>query len=136
MTANDSYDNTTETVAQYAADPAVEQLLHFVNADPNSTPSFDVFPIPDFYLSTGTGDPTVETDEPNCPTSTPATAAANCIVDQQRVRVGSRLLRARDQQHVARPVGPGVAHKGVDGFTAAQGPSSADGSNSSPQLVT
>jgi hypothetical protein len=33
-------------------------------------------------------------------------------------------------------VGPGVANKGVDGFAADQGPSSADGANSNPQLVT
>jgi hypothetical protein len=33
-------------------------------------------------------------------------------------------------------VGPGVAHKGIDGLTAGQGPSSADGSNSDPQLDT
>jgi hypothetical protein len=33
-------------------------------------------------------------------------------------------------------VGPGVANKGVDGRSAAEGPSSADGANSNPQLVT
>ena len=33
-------------------------------------------------------------------------------------------------------VGPGVAHKGVDGLGPANGPSSADGANASPQLVT
>ena len=57
-TANDSYDGTTEQVAAYLEDPVAEQLLHFVNADPKRTPSFTVFPRPDFFLSTGTGDPT------------------------------------------------------------------------------
>ena len=32
-------------------------------------------------------------------------------------------------------VGPGVAHKGVDGLGPADGPSSADGANANPQLV-
>ena len=136
VTANDSYDNTTETVAQYAADPEVEQLLHFVNADPNRTPSFDVFPRPDFFLSTGTGDPTSKPTTPNCPTSTPATAAANCVVVNNGFAWDHGYYAPEIDNTWLGLVGPGVANKGVDGFTAAQGPSSADGSNSNPQLVT
>ena len=49
-------DAGVETMAQYEADPAVEALLHFVNADPNRTPSFTVFPKGDFFLSSGTSD--------------------------------------------------------------------------------
>ena len=37
---HDTFDNATENLTQYEVDPEVEQLLHFVNADPNRTPSF------------------------------------------------------------------------------------------------
>ena len=54
---NDVYDgNVQENLAQYEADPTVEQLLHFVNADANRTPSFTVFPKPDYFLTGGTSD--------------------------------------------------------------------------------
>ena len=44
-TVNDVYDgNVQENLTQYEADPTVEQLLHFVNADANRTPSFTMFP--------------------------------------------------------------------------------------------
>lgn len=135
VTASDSYDNTTETVAQYAADPEVEQLLHYVNADPNRTPSFTVFPRPDFYLSTGTGDPTSNPKTPNCATSTPGTAAANCVVINNGFAWDHGYYAPEIDNTWLGLVGPGVAHKGVDGFTAAQGPSSQDGSNSNPQTV-
>ena len=134
-TANDSYDNTTETVAAYAADPVVEQLLHIVNADPNRTPSFTVFPRPDFYMSTGTGDPTSKPTTPNCSTSTPSTAAANCVVINNGFAWDHGYYAPEIDNTWLGLVGPGVAHKGVDGFTAAQGPSSQDGSNSNPQTV-
>ncbi len=134
-TVNDTYDNKTETVAQYAADPEVEQLLHFVNADPNRTPSFTVFPRPDFFLSTGTGDPT-NPRTPNCPTSTAAAAAANCVILNNGFAWDHGYYAPEIDNTWLGLVGPGVAHKGVDGFTPAQGPSSQDGSNSSPQLVT
>jgi hypothetical protein len=135
-TAYDSFDNQTENVAQYEADPTVEQLLHFVNADPNRTPSFDVFPKPDFYLSTGYGDPTSKPTTPNCPGSTAATAPANCVVVNNGFGWNHGYYAPEIDNTWLGLVGPGVANKGVDGFTAGQGPSSADGANSDPQLVT
>jgi hypothetical protein len=135
-TAYDSFDGTTESVAHYEADPTVERLLHYVNADANRTPSFTVFPRPDFYMSTGTGDPTTNPKTPNCPTSTPATAAANCVVINNGFAWNHGYYAPEIDNTWLGIVGPGVANKGVDGFTAAQGPSSADGSNSNPQPVT
>ena len=134
-TVTDSYDNQTETVAAYEADPTVEQLLHFVNADPNRTPSFDVFPRPDFFLSSGTGDPSSPAT-PACASSTPATAPANCVVLNKGFAWDHGYYAPEIDNTFLGLVGPGVANKGVDGFTAAQGPSSADGSNANPQLVT
>jgi hypothetical protein len=128
--ANDAYDgNVPEHLAQYEADPAVEQLLHFVNADPNRTPSFTVFPKPDFYLSAGTHD--------SCPSGTTALNAASKCSSLNRQYAWNHGYYAPEIDNTwLGLVGPGVAHKGVDGSTAAAGPSSADGSNSSPQPVT
>jgi hypothetical protein len=130
-TVFDSYDNVTETVALYQADPAVEQLLHFVNADPNRTPSFTMFPRPDFYLTDKTS------DNPACVTpTTPANAAMNC----RSINNGFSWDHGYYAPEIVNTwlglVGPGVAHKGVDGFTADQGPNSADGANSDPDLAT
>jgi hypothetical protein len=135
-TVTDSYDGRTETVAQYEADPTAEQLLHFVNADPARTPSFTVFPRPDFFLSIGMGDPTRAPFTPNCPTSTPESAPGNCVVLNNGFSWDHGYYAPEIDNTWLGLVGPGVANKGVDGLTADQGPSSADGSNSDPQLVT
>ena len=131
----DSYDNRTESVANYEADPEVEQLLHILGADPNRTPSFTVFPRPDFFLSTGYGDPT-RPATPSCAGSTPATAPTSCVVLNNGFAWDHGYYAPEIDNTWLGLVGPGVANKGVDGFTAAEGPSSQDGSNSDPQLVT
>jgi hypothetical protein len=136
VTANDSYDNKTETVSQYEVDPTVERLLHFVNADPRRTPSFTVWPRPDFYLSTGLGDPTSNPKTPNCATSTPAASATNCVVINNGFSWNHGYYAPEVNNTWLGIVGPGVANKGVDGRSAADGPNSADGANSDPKLDT
>jgi hypothetical protein len=128
--ANDVYDNeTAQNIAQYEADPTVEQLLHFVNADPNRTPSFDVFPKPDYFLSSGTSD--------SCGAgTTPDNAAMKCSSINNGFAWNHGYYAPEVDNTWLGMVGPGVANKGVDGFGPAQGPSSADGANSHPQLVT
>ncbi len=130
VTANDAYDgNVAENVAQYEADPTVEQLLHFVNADPNRTPTFTVFPKPDYYLSSGTSD--------SCPAgTTQANAAANCSSINAAYAWNHGYYAPEVNTTWLGLVGPGVAHKGVDGSTAPHGPSSAGDSNSNPALDT
>jgi hypothetical protein len=128
--ASNSYDaNAAQNITQYEADPAVEQLLHFVNADPNRTPSFTVFPKPDFFLSSGTSD--------SCGTgTTQANAATKCSSINNGFAWDHGYYAPEIDNTWVGIVGPGVAHKGVDGSSAADGPSSADGANSNPQLVT
>jgi hypothetical protein len=134
VTVNNSYDGgPPETVAAYEADPAVEQLLHFVNADPNRTPSFTVFPRPDFFLGSGTSDPSAPAA---CATATAATAPANCVIINKGFAWDHGYYAPEIDNTWLGLVGPGVAHKGIDGLGAAAGPNSSDGSNSSPQLVT
>src|SRR4029077_19562242 len=110
--------------------------LHYVNADPNRTPSFTVFPRPDFYLSTGLGDPTSNPKTPNCSTSTPDTAAANCVVISNGFAWDHGYYAPEIDNTWLGMVGPGVANNGIDGRSAAEGPNSADGANSDPKLVT
>jgi hypothetical protein len=127
---NNTYDaNPAQNLTQYEADPAVEQLLHFTNADPNRTPSFTVFPKPDFFLSSRTSD--------SCGTGvTQANAAVKCSSINKGFAWDHGYYAPEIDNTWVGIVGPGVAHKGIDGSAAADGPSSAGSSNSDPQLVT
>jgi hypothetical protein len=134
-TANDVFDGSVqENITQYEADPAVEQLLHFVNADPARTPSFTLFPKPDFFFTIGATD------------GSPANQCASGVNQSNAWQKCSQTNQgfAWDHGYYAPEidntwlglVGPGVAHKGVDGSSPAAGPNSDDGANSNPQLVT
>src|SRR5262249_4266740 len=121
--------NTAQNITQYEADPTVEQLLHFVNADPNRTPSFTVFPKPDYFLASGTSD--------SCGAgTTPDNSATQCSSINNGFAWNHGYYAPEIVSTWLGMVGPGVAHKGVDGLGPTQGPSSADGANSNPQLVT
>lgn len=131
--ANNTFDgDPAQTVVQYEADPGVEQLLHFVNADPARTPSFTAFPKPDYFFSIGQND-----SSPLCPSTTTAdTAAAGCTSINNGFSWDHGYYAPEIDNTWLGLVGPGVANKGVDGLSAADGPSSAGTANSSPQLVT
>jgi hypothetical protein len=128
--ANNPYDDDpAQTIAQYEADPTAEQLLHFVNADPNRTPSFTVFPKPDYFLSGGTSD--------SCGTGVTAdNAAGKCSTLNNGFAWDHGYYAPEIDTTWLGLVGPGVAHRGVDGLGPSAGPSSSDGSNADPQLVT
>ena len=69
---------TGQPVTNWMADPVQERILHFVNADPNRTPTFAMFAKPDYFLSTGPA---------TCPTTTPSgqTATGNpCVTINPR----------------------------------------------------
>ena len=134
-TVFDSYDQANEKIAQYEADPTAEQLLHFVNADPARTPSFTAFPKGDFFFTIGTKDTSSNPDGCTAGT-TAATAATGCVSINNGFAWDHGYYAPEIDNTWLGIVGPGVANKGVDGFTAGQGPSSADGANSNPQLVT
>ena len=131
----DTFDNATENLTQYEVDPEVEQLLHFVNADPNRTPSFTIWPKGDFFMSSGTQDTRTSVD--GCPSgTTAANAATNCVSTSNGFAWDHGYYAPEIDNTWLGLVGPGVANKGVDGRSAADGPSSADGANSDPKLVT
>jgi hypothetical protein len=130
VTADDAWDGgTAEKVTKWEADPTVEQLLHFTDADANRTPSFTVFPRPDFYMTSGISD--------SCATgTTTATAAAGCTFTNNGYAWDHGYYAPEVNNTWLGLVGPGVANKGIDGSPAAGGPSSAGTANSDPQPDT
>jgi hypothetical protein len=134
-TANDVFDgNVQENITNYEADPTVEQLLHFVNADPARTPSFTLFPKPDFFFTIGATDGSVANQ---CAAGVnQSNAWQKCSQTNQSFAWDHGYYAPEIDNTWLGLVGPGVAHKGIDGSSAAAGPSSDDGANSNPQLVT
>jgi hypothetical protein len=141
-TANDVFDgNVQENITQYMADPTTEQLLHFVNADPARTPTFTLFPKPDFFFTIGANDIAASGGKPpvldGCAAgTTQANAAVNCLSTNQSFAWDHGYYAPEIDNTWLGLVGPGVAHKGIDGSSAGAGPNSDDGANSNPQLVT
>jgi hypothetical protein len=129
--ADDTYDQATENVVQYEADRTTAQLLHFVSADPNRTPSFAFFPKPDFFMTGRT------VDNPTCaPGTTGANAHTNCTEISNGFAWNHGYYAPEINNNWFGIVGPGVANHGIDGNTPAQGPNSSGTANSNPQFDT
>ena len=100
-----------EPIAAYLAGSIEQQVLHIVNADPARTPTFTLFPKPDYFFGS----------------TTPCTAAdqAPCASNG-----GSAPRFAWNHGYYAPTinitwvgfVGPGVANRGLDGNGPADGP--------------
>jgi hypothetical protein len=117
LTAANPYTGTTQTIANYLADPAEEAILHMVNADPARTPTFALFAKPDYFLSPGAA---------NC--STP------CVSVNPAFAYNHGDYAAEINTNYVAFAGPGVKHLGLDGSTATEGPNSA-GPNSGQTVV-
>ncbi len=131
LTMVDPYDGpNAEPVAKWMVDPTAEQLLHFVNADPNRTPSFTVFPNPDVFFSQGTADPASD----SCPAGTTAAAAPSTCnpLDSSFAWDHGYYAPEVDTTWLGL-VGPGVRHLGLDGPDAAFG---ANSSGKAPSGMT
>jgi hypothetical protein len=108
LTAANPYTGTTQNIANYLADPTEEAILHMVNADPARTPTFAMFAKPDYYLSTGS-----------------ASCTPSCVTQNTGFAWDHGDYAAEIDTNYFGVAGPGVKHLGLDGDTAAQGPSSA-----------
>jgi hypothetical protein len=103
--------NTNETIANYLAGPAEQQILHLVNADPARTPTFTLFPKPDYYFGTNV----------RCPTD-----AAACVSLAPRFAWNHGYYSPDIAITWSGFVGPGIGHVGVDGPAPAEGPAVLD----------
>src|SRR5215472_10350772 len=106
-----------QLLANYLADPAEEAILHMVNADPRRTPTFAMFARPDYFVLPG-----------------PANCKKPCVSQTTSFAYDHGDYAAEIDTNYAGFVGPGVAHLGVDGSSASQGPNSA-GPNSGQVTV-
>ena len=109
---NDPYTGVAdEPIAAYLAGDTEEQILHIVNADPARTPTFALFPKPDYFFGSTTA----------CTAADQAPCASNA---------GSAAHFAWNHGYYAPTiditwvgfVGPGVAHRGLDGNAPNDGP--------------
>ncbi|TVZ04301.1 hypothetical protein EAS64_18155 [Trebonia kvetii] len=118
LTAANPYTGTTQPIANFIADPMEEGILHMVDADPARTPTFALFAKPDYFLSTG---------------------AANCNIPCVAQTTGFAWdhgdYAAEINSDYAAFAGPGVKNLGIDGFTPAQGPSSAGANSGQTEVV-
>jgi hypothetical protein len=122
-TVQDSYDAAVDHVAKWEVDQTAEQLLHFTDSDPNRTPTFTVFPEPDFYLSSGMRD--------TCAHGTGAKdAATGCVFTNSFYAWDHGYYAPEINNTWLGLVGPGVAKKGLDGSDASAGPNSSGAANS------
>ena len=119
LTAANPYTGTTQTIANYIADPVEEGILHMVNADPARTPTFALFAKPDYFLSTGAA---------TCP-------AAGCVTQNTGFAWDHGAYAAEINSDYAAFAGPGVKNLGIDGFNPAQGPSSAGPNSGQTEVV-
>ncbi len=117
LTAANPYTGTTQTIANYLADPTEEAILHMVNADSARTPTLAMFAKPDYYLSTGA---------PNC--------TSPCVSQNSGFAWDHGDYAAEIDTNYVGFVGPEVAHLGLDGPSAEDGPNSA-GPNSGQTTV-
>jgi hypothetical protein len=126
LTANNPYSAINgEKVVNYQADRTEQRILHLQTADTGRTPSYTIFPQPDYYF-----DPTF----PKCGASTdPATDCASTFAHY----AWNHGYYSPDIDVTwAGLVGPGVAKKGLIGPDPAHGPTStAAGQNGQPSLT-
>ena len=108
LTAVNPYTGTTQSIANYLADPTEEAILHMVNADPARTPTLAMFARPDYFLSSG-----------------PGACAGSCVTQNPGFAWDAGGYAAEINTNFVGLVGPGVAVRGVDGPSPGAGPNSA-----------
>ncbi len=81
MTGDNPYSGVVgQHIVNYQAGAAEQRILHMQTADPLRTPTYTMFPVPDYYFATSGPE----------------------RLDQQRVRLEPRLLLAEHRRHVGR----------------------------------
>jgi hypothetical protein len=116
LTANNPHSGVQgETLVNYQAGDVEQRILHMQTADPQRTPTYTVFPKPDYYF-----------DNANPPCTNPPTPQAPCVT----VNSGFAWNHGYYSPDIAITwssfVGPGIAKHGVDGPKPADSPAVKD----------
>jgi hypothetical protein len=116
LTANNPHSGVQgETVVNYQADAIEQRILHLQTADPQRTPTYTVFPKPDYYFDSAS---------PACATS--ANPQSDCV----KVTSGFAWNHGYYSPDIditwSSFVGPGIAKNGVDGPQPADSPAVKD----------
>jgi hypothetical protein len=116
ITADNPHSGVTgETVVNYQAGATEQRLLHLQTADPQRTPTFTVFPKPDYYF-----DPAA----PACAGA--ADPAASCVAVNSKFAWNHGYYSPDIDITWSSFVGPGVKRAGVDGPMPAESPAIKD----------
>jgi hypothetical protein len=112
ITANNPHSGVTgETVVNYQAGATEQRILHLETADPQRTPTFTVFPKPDYYFDAAA---------PACAGS--ANPAAACVTVNSKFAWNHGYYSPDIVITWSSFVGPGVKHVGIDGPRPADSP--------------
>ena len=94
MTADNPYSGASgQHIVNYQAGQAEQRILHMQTSDPLRTPTYSLFPVPDYYFST---------------------SGPNVSINSS-LRLEPRLLLAEHRRHLGSIRRPGVAADGVNG---------------------
>jgi hypothetical protein len=111
LTANNPYNASVgEKVINYQAGAIEQRILHLQTADPRRTPSYTIFPNPDYFF---------DATFPKCGAST--NPAADCVANFGRFAYDHGYYSPDIDVTWAGIVGPGVARKGIDGPAPSNG---------------
>jgi hypothetical protein len=120
--------NDDEPITAYMAGSVEQEILHLVNADPDRTPTFTLFPKPDYFF----GSPVT------CTPADQAPCASNILASAARFAWNHGYYAPTIDITWAGFVGPGVANLGLDGPEADEGPAleDPDGGGTVPEFST
>ena len=114
-----------ETIMNYQAGATEQRILHLETADPQRTPTYTLFPKPDYFFDAAA---------PSCSTST--NPAADCVTVNSRFAWDHGYYSPDIDITWSSFVGPGVKSRGIDGPSPADSPAVAapDGGGTRPRL--
>jgi hypothetical protein len=120
--------NDDESIAAYLAGTVEQEILHLVNADPDRTPTFTLFPKPDYFFGSNV----------TCTPANQAPCASNTLANAARFAWDHGYYAPTIDITWAGFVGPGVANLGLDGPAADDGPAvhDPDGGGTVPEFST
>jgi len=120
--------NDDEPIAAYLAGSVEQEILHLVNADPDRTPTFTLFPKPDYFFGSNV----------TCTPADQAPCASNTLASAARFAWNHGYYAPTIDITWVGFVGPGVANLGLNGPEADDGPAIRDpnGGGTVPEFST